>query len=355
MVPTVSIIVPIYNAEKYLPRCIESILNQTYKNIELILINDGSRDQSGQICDLFAKRDARIIVVHKENSGVSDARNEGIKLSTGEYLQFVDSDDYLDYNMTEMLLDAVQRDESDIVFCGYKVINYKTGKSLSISYSHSETSFDFKGFLAIYADLNLKAYSNAPWNKIFKAYLIKKHQIFFNSELDLGEDLLFNIEAIKKCNRFSVISLCLYNYIQYDAGENLAGKYRKNMYAIQKMIFEQVISLYSDPNNYSVQIFNLEQIYTRILFYLVLNIASHTNLKDFQSYKQMVSIVRRDGVLERRINSIKIPSSQERLLAFLIRHNMYVSIFTYAKIRIFIRNRLPLVFEFLKKVGGIHE
>ena len=99
----ISIIVPVYNVEKYLDKCIDSIINQTYKNIEIILIDDGSTDQSSAICDKYSKLDKSIKVIHKKNGGISDARNEGTKITTGSYLMFIDSDDYIDSNMIEEL------------------------------------------------------------------------------------------------------------------------------------------------------------------------------------------------------------------------------------------------------------
>ncbi len=113
--PLVSIILPVYNAQNHLARCIGSILDQTYKNIELIILNDGSRDQSLPVCEEFRARDSRIVLVDKENSGVSDTRNLGLKLAGGEYVQFVDSDDYIDPDFTQHLVEAAEAHHADLV------------------------------------------------------------------------------------------------------------------------------------------------------------------------------------------------------------------------------------------------
>lgn len=113
----ISIIVPVYNAESYLKRCLDSIINQTYKNIEIILIDDGSTDKSGMICDEYKSHDDRIIVIHKANSGVSSARNSGLDIAGGEYIAFIDSDDYVPKNYLEMLLNDMT-DETEMVVCG---------------------------------------------------------------------------------------------------------------------------------------------------------------------------------------------------------------------------------------------
>ena len=117
MPPLISIIIPVYNVEKYLDKCINSVLMQTYKNIEILLINDGSTDSSGQICESYAKKDSRIKVIHKENGGLSDARNVGIEHSTGSYIMFVDSDDYIDCNMASVLYNLLNSTNSDMAIC----------------------------------------------------------------------------------------------------------------------------------------------------------------------------------------------------------------------------------------------
>ena len=116
--PLISVIVPIYNVEKYLDRCVDSIINQTYKNLEIILVDDGSPDNCPQMCDDYAKKDSRIKVVHKENGGLSDARNVGMEVATGEYVSFIDSDDYISLDFYETLLETIVDNDSDIVECG---------------------------------------------------------------------------------------------------------------------------------------------------------------------------------------------------------------------------------------------
>ena len=123
----ISVIVPIYNVEKYLDRCVESIINQTYKNLEIILVDDGSPDNCTQMCDDYAKKDSRIRVVHKENGGLSDARNAGMEVATGEYVSFIDSDDYISLDFYETLFQTMIDNDSDIVECSV-VKFYENGK-----------------------------------------------------------------------------------------------------------------------------------------------------------------------------------------------------------------------------------
>ena len=123
--PLISVIVPIYNVEQYLENCINSILNQTYRNLEVILVDDGSPDNCGGICDLYSDKDPRIKVIHKQNGGLSDARNKGLDAATGEYLAFVDSDDTILPEMIDKLYQRIVIDQSDLAFCGYQQVNQK--------------------------------------------------------------------------------------------------------------------------------------------------------------------------------------------------------------------------------------
>ena len=128
MTPEISIIVPIYKVEAYIHKCVNSILNQTFKNFELILVEDGSPDKCGEICDEYAKKDSRVVVIHKENGGVSSARNIGLKKAVGKYISFIDPDDYLELNYYDELLKISKDNELDIAVCQIRTINYSTGE-----------------------------------------------------------------------------------------------------------------------------------------------------------------------------------------------------------------------------------
>ncbi len=167
--PLISIVVPVYNVEKYLKKCIQSIINQTYKNLEIILVDDGSSDNSGKICDEFAQKDSRIKVIHKINGGQADARNKALDIMNGEWVSFVDSDDFIHSSHVENLYLQAVRNNSDICVCGFKIVdeNYKIIKSIKINFSDS-----LNGNLAFKYSLNSKI-DPSLWNKIFKSSLFK--------------------------------------------------------------------------------------------------------------------------------------------------------------------------------------
>lgn len=204
----ISTIVPVYNVEKYLTKCIDSIINQTYKDLEIILVDDGSTDNSGQICDQYAKKDNRIKVIHKENGGLSDARNVGIKNSTGEYLSFIDSDDYIDKDMIECLYNAITNTNSDIAVCG-KYIEGETGKYYLKNVNSQLKIYDSKEALKSILTNNLIDVSAC--DKLFIKTLFKDIQFPKNKYF---EDMGTIYKLIDLCNSIVHIGSAKYHYIQ---------------------------------------------------------------------------------------------------------------------------------------------
>ena len=171
MNPLISVIVPIYNVEKYLDKCIESIVNQTYKNLEIILVDDGSPDNCPAMCDAWAEKDSRIKVVHKENGGAGSARNAGLDVSSGEYIGFVDGDDYIDSDFYETLINKSRNGYYDIVTCGFKTFeSCKTG--LEHKCYENEMEFDSQQLLCEYFK-SCKGEWVSFCNKIIKKYCLK--------------------------------------------------------------------------------------------------------------------------------------------------------------------------------------
>ena len=180
----ISIIVPIYNVEKYLPKCLESLVNQSYRDIEIILIDDGSPDRCGQICDDYAKKDSRIVVIHQKNQGVSAARNAGLVCAKGEYIGFVDPDDWVDLEMYGRMLEAMIREQADMVICGYEYVNITGEPTRKYAFSGTE--------IINSKDVYKRMFDMPPtirlviWNKLFKKTILK--DIFFSENIRGAED-----------------------------------------------------------------------------------------------------------------------------------------------------------------------
>lgn len=201
-----SVVVPVYNVEKYLDRCIKSIINQTYKNLEIILVDDGSKDNSGIICDKYASKDKRIKVVHKENEGLSEARNTGIRLSKGQYITFVDSDDYIDKRMYEILISDLEKYEVDIATCDYlRIVDYRKKAEISnevLIYSKNK---------AISKILKNEDYKDYAWNKIYKKELFDD---VLYPKGRIQEDVATTYKLILKANKVSYNKSKLYFYLK---------------------------------------------------------------------------------------------------------------------------------------------
>jgi len=205
--PTLSIIVPVYNVEEYLCECIDSIINQTFRDFELILVNDGSTDNCGMICDSYAQIDSRVRIIHQENKGLSNARNTGIDIAKGQYIAFVDSDDFVDSNMYEIMVRELSERNIDMVVCGvnpfrdnqYKKSNYTVNKEIVLSKDQCfEMILSAGDIITTYA-----------WNKVYKK------EIFLNIRYPEGkhyEDIFVITDILSECDSVFVTSLKLYNY-----------------------------------------------------------------------------------------------------------------------------------------------
>ncbi len=206
----ISIVVPVYNVADYLEKCLKSLLNQTYKNIQIILIDDGSTDDSGKICDQFRKKDGRIEVYHISNNGVSNARNYGLNHTHGKYIYFVDPDDYLEKEALEIMWNCIKKDSVDLVECSYFKNNWD-GKRQEIIHLNSEIASQ-KGIESL---LMWNGYvTSFCWDKLYIKEKIG--DIRFNTSLKVGEDDLFVFEYLLRCEKISVLDIPLYNYLIRD-------------------------------------------------------------------------------------------------------------------------------------------
>lgn len=204
----ISVIVPIYNVEKYLRKCVDSLINQTYKNLEIILVDDGSPDNCPKICDEYAKQDSRIKVMHKENGGLSDARNAGMNIATGEYISFIDSDDWIKSEMIEDMYNRMIEDNSDLVSSGVLWVDEDGVEIRNATVSENCVLNTEQAMKELINDGKLKQH---VWNKLYKADLIK------NIPFDKGkyhEDVFWSYKVIGEAERISIEKNSYYFYVQ---------------------------------------------------------------------------------------------------------------------------------------------
>lgn len=206
----VSVIVPVYNVEQYLRRSVDSILAQTYQNIEVILVDDGSTDDSGKICDEYAARDSRIIVIHQENRGVSAARNAGLDRCSGEYVSFVDPDDWIEKDMFRDMLRAIEEQNADLAVCDEAHVSVKAQDIVLKKASHWP---ELSGVTTVkYNELYEKIFARTAimCNKIVKRSVIDAHR--WNPTLSYGEDFVFLLEILEECRSAVIVPNCYYYY-----------------------------------------------------------------------------------------------------------------------------------------------
>lgn len=282
MKPKVSIIVPIYKAEQYLETCIESLVNQTLENIEIILVNDGSPDSSGDICNKYKDMYSNIKAIHLKNGGVSRARNYGIVLAEGEYIGFVDSDDYVDLDMYKILYDIAIHNESDIVMCGIKIDNGDKHYNIKMNYCN-----EYSGNKTIIENLINLYYQNehpglfSVCNKIFRKELVDKYSITFDQELSHAEDAFYVLDFLKKSEKFNCINEYYYNYRQVDSS-CVHQVSRPNDYERHKTYR---LRLLKEASDIGVK-FDYCQFYSDFLFSTVLFCRDMVTIKEYEYIKR---------------------------------------------------------------------
>lgn len=232
MQPKVSVIMPVYNVERYIRESIESVLNQTFTDFELIIVNDGSPDKCPQICDEYSKKDDRVKVIHKKNGGVSSARNIGVEVSIGEYVQFVDSDDVIESNTIADLVNLAQQTNVDVVIFGITSFNLENGETVSVNRSNNiitefETKQQVKDNFAFLVHNYLWSFSV---DKLYKREIIVKNKIQFDSFYNIaGEDAIFLIDLLPHITSMYITNKNYYNYYIRN-NQSVVKKFKQDLF-----------------------------------------------------------------------------------------------------------------------------
>ena len=253
--PMISVIVSVYNIQNYVEKSVQSICNQTYKNLEIILVDDGATDSSGKICDELAARDSRVKVIHKPNGGLSSARNEGIKIATGEYIAFVDGDDWIDEDMYEGMLSAMLSHDADISVCNYKEISKKGILDTS---TEEITVFEGRETLKVFIEEDERyQIQNAAWNKLYKRSLMGDLRF---PEGKLFEDIVYTTKLLAKSKRAVYINKAYYNYI-FDRSDSIM-----NSKKAERLLTDQVPA-YKEKGEFLLSIGEKELFLTHQFFF----------------------------------------------------------------------------------------
>lgn len=290
--PYVSVIVPIYNVEKYLDAAIESICNQTYKNIQVILVDDGSTDKSGIICDKWREKDERILVIHKKNGGASEARNEGLKAAVGKLVYFVDADDSIDPLLLSEVISEMS-DDVDMVSFGYRLVA-DDREACNVSFQekiyplHNETekiNFILGDFFKYRIGWNV-------WNRVFRKRIIDEHSIeFVDPQQTFAEDQLFCLCYLLYCRKIVCLNRCYYNYFQRD--NSIMGTYKvgEKSYFAQKSEMARYLFQYCAEHKEGHFLQDFESV---IHFLLVDRVIQESLLRENYKMKKVKQIIKED-------------------------------------------------------------
>lgn len=314
MDPIISIIVPIYNVGKYLPKCIESILNQTFKNFELILVNDGSTDNSGVVCDDYAKKDTRIKIIHKSNGGVSSARNAGLYVAKGEYIGFVDPDDYIDKNMYEKLYRLCIDNNSDIAICRFnREINGKIQNKES-----TEEIIELNNMVAMNELFKGNLYRFSLCNKLFSKKCF--NDVLFPEER-IHEDLSTTYKLFANSKKAVYINYCGYIYVRRE-NSILTSTYNEKR--LQAFIAWDEIIEFIDKNYYEI----IEQVIATFTYWCVDNILyilnQVNNSKKKNNYLNIIQKYTTKYYIYIKRNNILSRSYKLRIRIFNINYKLFI-------------------------------
>lgn len=303
----VSIIVPVYKSEKTLRTCVESLKRQRETDIEIILVDDGSPAGCSRLCDELAEEDPKVCVVHKKNGGVSSARNRGIEEAQGEYLLFVDSDDYVEPDMVGELLQHIGG--KDMAICGYH--HHYMGRDVEKVPSIREWS-GAESFLKLYGE----GYLNMPWNKLFRRDLVGR----FDESLSLGEDLLFNLDYLRRASGgIAVVQLPLHHYIQNNTGNTLSSKKRSDKLELAKRIWQEASGFYRELAGYE----DRSGIINARLIQEVLDDVESLPMDHSRSREEKLSAIKaycQDPVLRKVGCDVKLTALDYRIIYACMRH-----------------------------------
>lgn len=313
----VSVVVPVYNAASTLEMCALSILGQSYNDVQLVLINDGSKDSSIDICHKLAENYNNVLVIDKPNEGVSATRNKGIEACDGQYVMFVDSDDYIEKDMVEAMVSKLLTDNADLCMCGITI--HKEGeesiKPLMNGHVRGKENIAEKVF-----ELYKTNYINSPCNKLYKKELITEG---FSKDISLGEDLLFNLNYLENCNSVTFIDKGFYHY-QFVNNQSLTSKYREDSFKIALRLYEAVTGY---GNKFGVPFdkqVSARDVFMNIVFYSIQDLYYYS--KEDKKYKRdNLKVIVDNPRVREVVNALGDINGQQKLVAkFISRNNLFL-------------------------------
>ena len=339
----ISIIIPVYNVEPYIKKSLDSVINQTYNNLEIILINDGSTDNSGKICDKYAKKDKRIKVIHQTNKRLSKARNNGLDKATGDYIMFVDPDDWLELNACELLINEIISQKKDIlIFNIVREYGNESKKNSKFIFNENDKDLKYKTqakILSSYLKIdNFKIKGIAyTWNKIIKKQLLDNIRFSFEGKKAMYEDVVFCYCLLEKTEKIGFYDKHLYHY-------RISRKYSYNEDIIKIMDeFYKIIKSYA--NNHKKDAYYNQSIYSRMLINLhkIINVNiyhKNNNVNVFKKNKMLRNEIKKKQYKEaiKNINYSNL-NTYLKIYIVLIKLKLYILVYILNKLELLLREK----------------
>ncbi len=342
--PKVSIITPVYKVEKYLSKCIDSILAQTFKDFELFIVDDGSPDSCGAIADEYAEKDPRVHVIHKENGGAPSARNAGIEQATGDYFYFPDSDDWLDEHYIEELYETAEKTGAKLVVSGYTMEYYENNSNQSYKVAVNEENYNtqdkLRDNLHNYFDNMMMA---VPWNKLYLADYIRENNLRFP---DLKwDDLHFNMEVIRNIDSVAISSSSGYHFFRSRPGSETTTVFDGMLFYKRKEQFKHILSVYKEWNLHSKSVRKtLYGYYASRLVQCIQEIA----ISNVPDKKDQIRKILEDKGTKKAFRYGKISSNLLRIAAIPVRRGSVEGSLAMGKTIGFVKNNMSAFFYKLK-------
>jgi len=330
----ISVIVPVHNSEKYIERCIESILNQKFRDLELILVNDGSTDNSFNIIEKYASKNKMIKVINKEKGGVSSARNAGIDAASGDYIGFVDADDWIHPDMYESMYEKIKETRSEICICNF-VAEYPNQKlNLAIDENKKVLSEDDKNRIILNMiapnDLSKNSYTvmGSACRLLVKRELIQDNNIKFPLGIPLMEDLIFCINAFIRCRQIAIEEGFYYHYFL-----DSAYSYREDLYEIHKKVYRILERIVRDNNLYDMVEPILKTLYVNMCLTSVYTEARSMNRKKLRDKLAFIKRICRDKKLKQILDNLPVKDLKlkRKLILFALKHELGICLYAYYK------------------------
>ena len=324
----ISVIIPVYNTERWLERCIESVLNQTYKNFELILVDDGSFDDSGKICDKYTLSDNRVKTIHQENTGASVARNKGIESATGEYVIFVDSDDYIAEEMLENLI-LKMNDDIDLVVSSIKVL----GLENEVDFIMPNSVVTSKDYVSMYCGRQFpRLCLEGPCCKLYRNSILKENNVNFIRELTFGEDEYFNMHYVSHCRKIYCCEDIFYFYVRENEN-SLSRQFPSNTYEQIDLLFKFDMNVIRQLGCDEKDINNLEKIYA---YKMITTIPKSTNAP-YGIYKNYVKKISKNKIIKKNLGSLS--DKRFHMIGKLVFAKVFCLIYIFCKLITRLKNK----------------